>query len=80
MASIVFSGPNTVKTFIVTLYQCFAPLRIFENPVFKGLFNGILLLLCEYGLVSVDYSAFIPIFIYSGIINFGLSLIQCIFQ
>ena len=80
MTSIVFTGTDTVKPFIINSYQSFTSLLIFENPILKCCFHGILFLWCQHSFFFIEDTNLIPIFIDTLIIDTNIFQIQCIFQ
>ena len=55
MTAIVLTGPNRVEGFIIELAKPLPALRVFPDPIGKGLFNQLLLGLSNGGFLFIEY-------------------------
>ena len=75
VAAVILPGADRIKTLVIQGDKCIPAFRIFEDPVFKCLFDGILLLLSEDGFLLIEDSPFISVCVKSCIVDFCAALI-----
>ena len=61
VTAIVLTGPNRVEGFIVELAQPLPALRVFPDPIGKGLFDQLLLRLSDGGFFFVEHRYLVSI-------------------
>ena len=76
VASVILTGTNGIELFVVERGQAFPSCRIFPYPVSKSILDELLLLLCKHGLLLVQYSLIIAVFILHSIKNTNIFEIQ----
>ena len=76
---IVLAGPNGVESVIVGAYQLLAALGVLPNPVLESVFEGLLLLLGQGGLLLVENTA-LRVAVPDGIVNADIPQVQGVLQ
>ena len=80
MAAVILTGTGAVHFLVVLPYQCFAPLRVFPNPVLERISDELLLLRSEGRFLAVENTAFPSVCILDGIVDTNIAEVQGILQ
>ena len=66
---VVFTGPGGVHFLIVLAHQRLTALRVFPNPVFESIPDGLLLLSCQGGLFGIQHPALFAVRVLHSVID-----------
>ena len=80
MSSIVFTGSRRIEKLIISCYQSFTPARISPYPVLESIFDSLLFLLRQCGLLFIKHTLLFSVCIFDRVIDTDISQIQCILQ
>ena len=78
--SVVFARAHAVEQLIVLGNERFPTVRILPDPVPEGIFNSLLLLLCQCGCLLIQHALFLTLGILDGIVDADITEIQRILQ
>ena len=78
--AVVFPRACGVKTLVVCLHHITPPVRVFPNPVPKGVLDGLLFLLRNGRFLVIEDAALLAVRVADGIIDAHVAEIQRIFQ
>ena len=68
MLPVVFTRTSAVEYLVVLLRQIAPPVRVFPYPVLKSILDGLLLLLGEGSLLTVEHAALFAVCVDLGVI------------
>ena len=78
MASVIFTGSDTVKSIIVIADKTVSPFWVFPYPILECLLDSFLLCLCSRGFLCVEHRFFVAVFIIHIVKDTDVSQVQSV--
>ena len=69
MAAVILTGAGGVHFLVVLAYQSLTAFRVFPNPVFESVPDGLLFLGCQGGLLGVQHPALFAVRVLHSVID-----------
>ena len=78
--AVVLTGSGGVEQLIILIDQSFTTAGVFPDPVTEGIFDRLLFLLCQGGLLLVQHTTLLSIRILDGVIDTNVLQVQSFLQ
>ena len=69
MGAVVLSGTGGVKKLVIPCDKLLPSVGIFPNPVLESVLDGLLLLLCQGGLLGIEHTPLFAIGVGYGVVD-----------